>query len=90
MTTTKTFRGVTPEPHRIDGADECGNHHPWRPERFRVRMDRPGHGSAGWERDCLVCKEMANKARCKTRNRNQQLVVHVTAAGDHYNTRGGE
>ena len=41
------------------------------------------------ERDCLVCKDMADKARAARRGRNQQLLVDLTSAGEHWTTKGG-
>ena len=88
--TIHTLRGVTPEPKHIDGAEMCGSGHPWRPEttRWRYRARGGRHGS-GWERDCLVCKDMADKARRKNGAANQGLVVDVSAAGTHWTTKGG-
>ena len=88
--TIHTLRGVTPEPKHIDGAETCWSGHPWRPEttRWRYRARGGRHGS-GWERDCLVCKDMADKARAARRGRNQQLLVDLAAAGEHWTTKGG-
>ena len=87
--TIHTLRGVTPEPKHIDGAEMCGSGHPWRPEttRWRYRARGGRHGS-GWERDCLVCKDMADKERAARRGRNQQLLVDLTSAGEHWTTKG--
>ena len=89
MDTISTLRGVTPEPKSIDGSPACGCGHPWRPQttrwRYRVRGSR--HGS-GWECDCLVCKNMANKTRrTNSSGRNQALLVDVSASGTHWITR---
>ena len=88
--TISTLRGVTPEPKNINGASTCSNGHPWRAEttRWRYRARGGRHGS-GWERDCLVCKDMADKARAARRSRNQQLLVDLTSAGEHWTTKGG-
>ena len=62
MTTLRTQRGGVP-PKQIDGAETCANGHRWTNEttrwRWRDRSGRPGHGYAGWERDCLLCKKIA-------------------------------
>ena len=36
----------------------------------------------------LVCKDMADKARAARRGRNQQLLVDLTSAGEHWTTKG--
>lgn len=66
MTTKKTIIGGPP-PVEINGSATCGNGHEWRHEttrwRWRDRTDRPKHGWAGWERDCLVCKAKSNSTK---------------------------
>ena len=87
--TISTLRGVTPEPKDINGASTCSNGHPWRAEttRWRYRARGGRHGS-GWERDCLVCKDMADKTRhTNSSGRNQALLVDVSASGTHWTTR---
>jgi hypothetical protein len=45
------------------GKSTCSNGHPWQNAttrwRWRDRSHRKGHGSIGWERDCLVCKQVS-------------------------------
>ncbi|GAA2180935.1 hypothetical protein GCM10009785_13770 [Brooklawnia cerclae] len=79
--TAHTLRRPDPEPHHIEGAATCGNGHPWRPEttRWRLRTRGGRHGS-GWERDCLVCKDVADKARAQ-RRQGSGLVFRVTKSG---------
>jgi len=50
-----------------------------------------GHAGSGWERDCLTCKEMADKARAKhaSTTRSQSLIVTVHEGGTRWGTTGG-
>ena len=93
MSTLRTLRGADPQPKDMPG-DTCGAGHPWRAEttrwRYRVRPNRGHHSWSGWERDCLVCKDMADKERAAKRGRNQQLLVDITASGEHWTTRGND
>ncbi len=94
MPTTQTIRGGTP-PVTITGCDTCANGHPWRAEttrwRYRDRSARTdGHAGSGWERDCLVCKDMADKRRARRSGRTQGLIVDVTRTGTHWGTTGDD
>ena len=94
MSTIETLRRPQEPPKLINGNTHCSNGHMWTAEttrwRYRVRPDRPGHSYSGWERDCLVCKDMADKARAhRTSGRSRGLVVDVTATGTHWGTTGG-
>lgn len=71
MATLQTIRGGDP-PIRVAGRPACANGHPWRAEttrwRLRVREERIDGGQvraarAGWERDCLICKQKAEGLR---------------------------
>ena len=68
--TRETLRGVNPEPRVINGRPTCANGHPWRPEttRWRYRVRDTRHGT-GWERDCLVCKDVSEGRRRKQQKR---------------------
>ena len=63
MSTLITLIGPDKDPITINGKPTCGNGHAWKPQttrwRFRDRMNRKGHESYGWERDCLVCKSVS-------------------------------
>lgn len=95
MTTVETMLRPEVPPKTIDGAECCAAGHPWEPEttrwRYRDRPNRPGHSWSGWERDCLVCKHMADKRRAKNcaDRQHQQLLVDVTQSGTHWGTTGG-
>lgn len=81
--TRKTIRHEPPPDVDTSGMSEyCGNGHKWKPETTRWRWrDRGSHGS-GWQRDCLICKDMADKARMhKTGRRGSNVMVTVTRHG---------
>ena len=65
MTTKQTMRRPAQPPKEIIGGKEtCANGHKWESNTTRWRLrDRTGRkdkkGSIGWERDCLVCREVA-------------------------------
>ena len=65
MTTKETIRRPKNPPKEIKGGREyCANGHKWEANTTRWRLrDRTNRadkkGSIGWERDCLVCKEIA-------------------------------
>lgn len=77
MSTLKTLTNVEP-PTIIVGSDTCGNGHKWTAKstrwRWRDRTSRKdGHGWAGWERDCLICKRVS-KGRSGSGLRSQSWV----------------
>ncbi|XCB29556.1 hypothetical protein RQN30_10185 [Arcanobacterium hippocoleae] len=87
--TLKTLIAPDRDPVTIEGKPCCANGHPWqsRTTRWRYRVRGGRHGS-GWERDCLVCKRMADKARASNfAGRNQQLIVDVASSGTVWHTR---
>ena len=94
QTVTTLRRPPQPPIEIASDSTHCANNHEWKAEttrwRFRDRSHRTdGRASAGWERDCLVCKEMADKARrAKRAGRATQLIVDVTESGTHWGTRG--
>lgn len=96
MTTTQTIRRGTPPTTITGGRDTCANGHPWTRAttrwRYRDRSDRTdGHAGSGWERDCLTCKEMADKARAKRTSaaRSRSLILTVHEGGTSWGTTGG-
>lgn len=64
--TVKTIIGGEPPISTRGMSEYCGNGHKWKPETTRWRYrDRGGRHGRGWERDCLVCKDMADKSRIR-------------------------
>lgn len=63
-----------------DDRETCSNGHPWKGNtRWRWR-NRGGRHGVGWERDCLMCKDVADKNRARRRGRRGTIVL-VTEHG---------
>lgn len=93
--TRKTIVGRTPPGVDVSGMSEyCGNGHKWDPHTTRWRYRSRGSHGTGWERDCLVCKDMNDKSRVRMgRNvKGRNVTITVTATGTHWNsgTPGGK
>ena len=86
--TIRTIIGGDPPIDTRGMSEHCGNGHKWRPETTRWRYrDRGGRHGRGWERDCLVCKDMADKSRIRMKKNvtGRNITVTVTKTGTHWN-----
>lgn len=85
----RTIIGGEPPISTRGMSEYCGNGHKWRPETTRWRFrDRGGRHGRGWERDCLVCKDMADKSRIRMgRNiKGRNVTITVNRNGTHWNS----